>query len=439
MGENGGVSASTKTPLAHLLRPERVEEFVGQRHLLGEGKPLRRLAQGVNLHSFVIWGPPGCGKTSFIHLAAAGYEGPVVRTSGSELQVREIHRLAAGASKGLFEAPAILCVEEVHRLSRTQQDPLLPYVEEGKLYLFATTTENPFFALRGSLLSRLQLYTFEPLSQEELVRILERACEKLSRKRTVRAPAEVLARLAQVAGGDARAALNHLEQLLTWKGYPEERVVLTPEDLGGEHLPSLRYDREGDFHYDMASAFIKSLRGSDPNAAVYWLARMLASGEDPRFLSRRMLILASEDIGNADPQALLIAQAAAWALERVGMPEAELILAHCCIYLACAPKSNACYMALQRAKKAVETLPQAEVPLHLKDASYHGASILGHQKGYRYPHEAPENFVPQDYLPKELHEALFYHPTAHGKEAQIRKTLARLWEKYRGRGEGEGT
>lgn len=430
------MSRSAQIPLAHRLRPGRVEDFVGQRHLLGEGKPLRRLAEGENLHSFVIWGPPGCGKTSFIHLAAAGYRGPVVRTSGGELQVKEIHRLAAGASKGLLHAPALLCVEEVHRLNRAQQDPLLPYVEEGKLYLFATTTENPFFALRGSLLSRLQLYTFEPLSQEELTRVLERACEARSREQTVRAPIEVLARLAAAAGGDARAALNYLEQLLKWKGHPEKSAVLTPDDLESERLPTLRYDRQGDYHYDMASAFIKSLRGSDPNAAIYWLARMLASGEDPRFLARRMLILASEDIGNADPQALLVAQAAAWALERVGMPEAELVLAHCCIYLACAPKSNACYTALQRAKKAVADAPQAEVPLHLRDASYPGAEKLGHQKDYRYPHDLPQNFAPQNYLPQALQEAIFYHPTPHGKEAKIQKTLKSLWAKYRSGGEG---
>jgi putative ATPase len=427
-------------PLAARMRPRSLEEFVGQEHLVGPGRILRRLVDSGELASVVLYGPPGTGKTTLARILAqsarAHFETLNAVTSGAA----DIRRVAQEAHDRLrfHRQRTVVFVDEIHRFNRAQQDLLLPHVEDGTLVLVGATTENPFFALNSTLVSRVRILRLEPLSPEEIRRIVQRALQDSERglgRLAVELDPQALEHLVQACGGDARVALNALEVAVTTTTPGPDGVRRVGLEAVVEALqrPVLRYDREGDQHYDTVSAFIKSMRGSDPDAAVYWLVRMLEAGEDPRFVARRMVIHAAEDVGLADPTALLVATAAAHAVEYVGMPEAQIPLAEAAIYIACAPKSNAVVRALARAREDVRTHTPEPVPAHLRDSSYPGAVRLGHGQGYRYPHDYPGGFVEQDYLPEGLRGRVYYEPTDRGLEATLRQRLQNWWKRHRGR------
>jgi putative ATPase len=427
-------------PLAARMRPRSLEEFVGQEHLVGPGRILRRLVDSGELASVVLYGPPGTGKTTLARILAqsarAHFETLNAVTSGAA----DIRRVAQEAHDRLrfHRQRTVVFVDEIHRFNRAQQDLLLPHVEDGTLVLVGATTENPFFALNSTLVSRVRILRLEPLSPEEIRRIVQRALQDSERglgRLAVELEPQALEHLVHACGGDARVALNALEVAVTTTAPGPDGVRRVGLEAVVEALqrPVLRYDREGDQHYDTVSAFIKSMRGSDPDAAVYWLVRMLEAGEDPRFVARRMVIHAAEDVGLADPTALLVATAAAHAVEYVGMPEAQIPLAEAAIYIACAPKSNAVVRALARAREDVRTHTPEPVPAHLRDSSYPGAVRLGHGQGYRYPHDYPGGFVEQDYLPEGLRGRVYYEPTDRGLEATLRQRLQNWWKRHRGR------
>jgi putative ATPase len=427
-------------PLAARMRPRSLEEFVGQEHLVGPGRILRRLVDSGELASVVLYGPPGTGKTTLARILAqsarAHFETLNAVTSGAA----DIRRVAQEAHDRLrfHRQRTVVFVDEIHRFNRAQQDLLLPHVEDGTLVLVGATTENPFFALNSTLVSRVRILRLEPLSPEEIRRIVQRALQDSERglgRLAVELDPQALEHLVHACGGDARVALNALEVAVTTTAPGPDGVRRVGLEAVVEALqrPVLRYDREGDQHYDTVSAFIKSMRGSDPDAAVYWLVRMLEAGEDPRFVARRMVIHAAEDVGLADPTALLVATAAAHAVEYVGMPEAQIPLAEAAIYIACAPKSNAVVRALARAREDVRTHTPEPVPAHLRDSSYPGAVRLGHGQGYRYPHDYPGGFVEQDYLPEGLRGRVYYEPTDRGLEATLRQRLQNWWKRHRGR------
>ena len=427
-------------PLAARMRPRSLEEFVGQEHLVGPGRILRRLVDSGELASVVLYGPPGTGKTTLARILAqsarAHFETLNAVTSGAA----DIRRVAQEAHDRLrfHRQRTVVFVDEIHRFNRAQQDLLLPHVEDGTLVLVGATTENPFFALNSTLVSRVRILRLEPLSPEEIRRIVQRALQDSERglgRLPVELDPQALEHLVHACGGDARVALNALEVAVTTTAPGPDGVRRVGLEAVVEALqrPVLRYDREGDQHYDTVSAFIKSMRGSDPDAAVYWLVRMLEAGEDPRFVARRMVIHAAEDVGLADPTALLVATAAAHAVEYVGMPEAQIPLAEAAIYIACAPKSNAVVRALARAREDVRTHTPEPVPAHLRDSSYPGAVRLGHGQGYRYPHDYPGGFVEQDYLPEGLRGRVYYEPTDRGLEATLRQRLHNWWRRRRGR------
>jgi putative ATPase len=402
-------------PLAARMRPRTFEEFTGQSHLVGPGKALTRLVGGGNLPSLILWGPAGTGKTTLAHLLARAVSADLLQLSATSSGVADARKVIEGAKGGLFRT--VLFVDEVHRWSKAQQDVLLPAVESGTVTLIGATTENPYFSLNTPLLSRCLLLRLEPLAAEDVRALLERALGDSERglgKLGLRAADDALEHLAEISGGDARMALTGLEAAaLAAESAGETEIT---RDLAAEAVQrkAIVYDRQGDAHYDVISAFIKSIRGSDPDAALFWLARMLEAGEDARFIARRMIVHASEDVGLADPRALLIATAAAQAVEHVGLPEARLNLAEAAIYLARAPKSNSVYTALA---KAMEDAASADpVPAHLRDASYQGAKRLGHGEGYRYPHDYPGHQVDQEYLPVRFKGNRYYEPSGEGEE-----------------------
>jgi putative ATPase len=418
-------------PLAARMRPRRLEEFVGQEHILGEGKLLRRAIESDRLFSSIIlWGPPGSGKTTLAQIIAAHSRSAFVTLSAVMAGLPELRQVIQEARerRRLHGRRTILFVDEVHRWNKAQQDALLPHVEDGTVIFIGATTENPYFEVIRALVSRSRVFRLYPLTEEQLERILERALQDAERgygDRKVILDAEARAHLIHVAGGDARNLLNALE--LAVESTPpdaEGRIHITLA-IAQESIQrrAVLYDKEGDIHYDTISAFIKSVRGSDPDAALYWLARMLSAGEDPRFILRRLLILAGEDIGLADPMGLVVAAAAAQAFDYVGMPEGIYPLVEATLYLATAPKSNST-QAYFKAMALIEQEGAGEVPDHLKD-SHRDREALGHGKGYRYPHEAEGHFVPQQYLPKELLGTYFYRPSAEGYEAEIQQRLER--------------
>ncbi|HJP64810.1 MAG TPA: replication-associated recombination protein A [Actinomycetota bacterium] len=406
-----------ETPLAARMRPQTFEEVAGQRHLLGPGKPLTALAEAGRLPSVILWGPAGSGKTTLAHLLATATGGELVQLSAVSSGVADARKVIERARDSLI--PVVLFVDEVHRWSKSQQDILLPAVEEGVVTFIGATTENPYFSLVTPLLSRCVLLRLEALEQEDLRVVMDRALGDAARGLgavDVKVTDEALEHLATIAAGDARVALTGLEAAVLSaqaRGLREVDRALAEEAI---QKKAVVYDRQGDAHYDVVSAFIKSIRGSDPDAALFWLARMIEAGEDPRYIARRMVVHASEDIGLADPRALLIATAAAHAVEYVGLPEARLNLAEAVIYLARAPKSNSVITALGKATKdAVSADP---VPLHLRDTSYPGASKLGHGRGYKYPHDYPGHEVEQEYRPPRYQGNRYYEPSGEGEEAR---------------------
>jgi putative ATPase len=414
-------------PLAARMRPRDLDEFVGQEHFLAPGKLLRRLLLADRLGSLIFYGPPGSGKTALAHVIANHTKGRFVPLNATASGTKEVREALEEARKELEDTSrrTILFVDELHRFNRAQQDVLLPDVEEGRVVLIGATTQNPFFAVNSPLLSRSQIFTFEPLSRDAVKALLRRALTDKERGLggvAVKITDDALDFLAEACDGDARRALSALEVGVLSAG---QTPVEFTREVAQESIQrkALDYDATGDAHYDVASAFIKSMRGSDPDAAIYWLARMLESGEDPRFIARRVVILAAEDVGNADPQALILAAAALQAVEFVGLPECQLPLAQAVTYLACAPKSNASTTAIGKAREDVRSGRTLAVPKHLRDASYRGAAQLGHGEGYEYSHDHPDAWVDQAYLPEERR---YYEPTDRGYEAEIRKRMEAL-------------
>lgn len=413
-------------PLAARMRPRSLEGFVGQEEILGAGKPLRRAIEADELTSLVLWGPPGCGKTTLASLIAghtrAHFEPFSAVTSG----VPELRKLilAARERRKLYGKRTILFVDEIHRFNKAQQDAFLPVVEDGTIILIGATTENPYFSINAPLLSRSRLIVLQPLTPEQLAQILERALQDAEHGVglfDLTLTAEARGHLVQYSDGDARAALNALEEAAKLAGRGGTITLSVAEEAIQQR--AMRYDRDGDQHYDIISAFIKSLRGSDPDAALYWMARMIEAGEDPRFIARRLVVHASEDVGNADPLALLVATAAAQAVEFVGLPEARINLAQAVTYIACAPKSNATVVSINRAQEDVRNGKLAPVPRHLQDASYPGARKLGHGAGYQYPHDFPGHHVPQEYIPDGTKSRPYYEPSDQGYERKIRERM----------------
>jgi putative ATPase len=411
-------------PLAARMRPGTFDEFVGQTHLIGPGRALTKLLEGGHLPSLVLWGPAGTGKTTLAHLLADSVGADLVQLSAVSSGVADARKVMERAKGGMFRT--VLFVDEVHRWSKAQQDVLLPAVEEGTVTLIGATTENPYFSLVTPLLSRTILLRLEPLEADALRSLLRRAVADEDRglgKLGVEADDEALDHLIEVAGGDARIALTGLEAAVLAARSAGLQTVTRDLAADAVQQKAIVYDRQGDAHYDVISAFIKSIRGSDPDAALFWLARMLQAGEDARYIARRMIVHASEDIGLADPRALLVAVAAAQAVEHVGLPEAKLNLAEAAIYLARAPKSNSVIVSLGRAEQ--DATSSDPVPLHLRDAHYPGAKRLGHGKGYRYPHDYPEARVEQEYRPPPFAGKRYYEPSGHGEETEGSKDTGR--------------
>jgi putative ATPase len=402
-------------PLANRMRPRTFEEVVGQRHLFGEGKPLTARTGAGHLPSAILWGPAGTGKTTLAHLLASVVGGEVVQLSAVASGVADARKIIERSRGSMI--PVVLFVDEVHRWSKAQQDVLLPSVEDGTITFIGATTENPYFSLVTPLLSRCLLLRLEPLTADDVLEIMRRALADSTRGLGglgVDVDEEALHHLAEIAGGDARIALTGLEAgVLAAQARGEQTATLAIVEEAVQKK-AVVYDRQGDAHFDVISAFIKSIRGSDPDAALFWLARMLEAGEDARYIARRMIVHASEDIGLADPMALLIADAAARAVEYVGLPEARLNLAEAAIYLARAPKSNSVIVALGRAQQ--DAASSDPVPLHLRDTSSPGAARLGHGKGYRYPHDSPGHFVEQEYRPARYQGTRYYEPSGEGAE-----------------------
>ena len=404
-----------EAPLAARMRPRSFEEFVGQGHLIGRGKVLTQLVEAGHLSSILLWGPAGTGKTTLAYLLAEAVGAELVQLSAVSSGVADARKVMARAGGGLIRT--VLFVDEVHRWSKAQQDVLLPAVEDGTITLIGATTENPYFSLVTPLLSRCILLRLEPLSAEEIGTILDRALADRERglgELDVKLSEEARSHLVEISGGDARIALTGLEAAVLAAQAVGESEVTLDRAADAVQRRAIVYDRQGDAHYDVISAFIKSIRGSDPDAALFWLARMIEAGEDPRYIARRMVVHASEDIGLADPRALLVAVAAAQAVEYVGLPEARLNLAEAAIYLARAPKSNSVITALGRAQQ--DAASSDPVPLHLREPGHPALRKHGYGKGYKYPHDYPGHVVEQEYRPASFEGATYYEPSGEGEE-----------------------
>lgn len=411
-----------ETPLAERMRPSALDDYTGQAHILGHGKPLRVMLEGGKVPSCILYGPPGVGKTTLVRIMAQTTGRELLEINAVSAKVETLRALVdkAKESKRFSGRSAIAFVDEIYHFNSKQQNVLLPSVETGDIILVGTTTENPWFEINKTLLSRMVVYTLKPLGQEELFTLLERALNDKERglgMLEVSAEREVLERIAALAGGDARQALTRLEAAVSAVALGGGRLLTEQIVAESTGMASQRYDRASSDHYAVISALIKSIRGSDPDAALYWLARMLAGGDDLRFICRRLCILAAEDIGLADPMALVMAQNAAAAVDRVGLPEANLILGEAVIYLASAPKSNSAYLAINAAQKAVESGDLMEVPSHLRNDG----------EGYVYPHDAPSHWVPQAYLPEVRR---FYKPGKLGAEVRIKERLKNFWKRF---------
>ena len=414
-----------ESPLASRLRPTSLEEVVGQQHIIGEGKLLYRAIKADKLSSVIFYGPPGTGKTTLAKVIAHTTSAEFTQINATVAGKKDMEAVVKKAQdlKGMYQKKTILFVDEIHRFNKGQQDYLLPFVEDGTLILIGATTENPYFEVNGALISRSSIFELYPLEKEDIKTLIRRAVyDEAKGMGSYHAVIEedALEFLADIAGGDARNALNAVELGVLTTDRSEDGKIHLTIDVAEQCIQKrvVRYDKTGDNHYDTISAFIKSMRGSDPDAAVYYLAKMLYAGEDIKFIARRIMICASEDVGNADPMALTVAVSAAQAVERVGMPEAQIILSQAVTYVATAPKSNAACEAVYAAMSSVKNV-RTTVPAHLQDAHYGGAAKLGHGIGYKYAHDYPHHYVQQQYLPDEIRDARFYEPSENGHEKEI--------------------
>ncbi|AZS31289.1 replication-associated recombination protein A [Butyricimonas faecalis] len=420
-------------PLAERMRPKSLEDYIGQQHLVGPGKVLRKMIDSGVVSSFILWGPPGVGKTTLAMIIAEQLKRPfyvLSAVSSGVKDVREVIQKAEG--QRFFNTPnPILFIDEIHRFSKAQQDSLLAAVEKGTVTLIGATTENPSFEVISPLLSRCQVYVLKSQEKKDLEDLIDRAVTKdyyLSKRNITVKEKEAMI---SYSGGDARKLLNILE--LVVNGLGEGDIVIDNEAVHRElHENPLMYDKDGEQHYDIVSAMIKSIRGGDPNAAVYWMARMLQGGEDPKFIARRLIISAAEDIGLANPNAILIANTCFEVVHKIGMPEARIPLSECVIYLATSPKSNSAYLAIDAAIATVKQTGNSPVPLHLRNAPTKLMKDLNYGQDYKYPHDYPGNFVDQPYLPEELKDKKFYQPQPNAQEAKILERLKAWWRKYRG-------
>ena len=426
-----------KRPLSDRMRPSSLEEFVGQEHLLGEGKPIRRMIEEGKLTSMVLWGPPGSGKTTLAYIIAQAVGAYFVAFSAVTSGVKEIREVISQAKsqRDFFHKQTILFVDEIHHFNKSQQDAFLPHIESGLIILIGATTENPSFELNRALLSRLKIFVLNPLSPEHIRTIIKRALEdpKGLGNENIELTEDAMEVLTELSSGDARVALDTLEMASYITEEKNGKRKITPQIIETALQKHLPYDKSGEEHYNLISAFHKSIRGGDPDAALYWLARMLESGEDPLYIARRMVVIASEDVGNADPHALPLAIAGKDAYEFLGSPEGELALAQVAVYLATAPKSNAVYKALSMAREDVRTKPRLPVPLHIRNAPTDLMKKLGYGKGYKYAHNFPGGYTLQEYMPENLRGREYYHPTNRGAEGEIKKRLER-WRALKRKG-----
>lgn len=424
-----------ESPLASRLRPTTLDEVVGQQHIVGKDKLLYRAIKADKLSSIIFYGPPGTGKTTLAKVIANTTSAEFMQINATSAGKKDMEEVVAAAknNQGMYGKKTILFIDEIHRFNKGQQDYLLPFVEDGTIILIGATTENPYFEVNPALLSRSVIFELKKLSTEDIRTLLLRAVndtEKGMGSYHAQVDDDALEFLADMANGDARAALTAIELGILTTDRSEDGIIHITLDVASECIQKrvINYDKTGDNHYDTISAFIKSMRGSDPDAAVYYLARMLYAGEDVKFIARRIMILASEDIGNADPQALQVAVAAAQAVERLGMPEARIVLAQAVTYMASAPKSNSAINAIDKAMRVVQETKTPPVPVHLQDAHYKSAGKLGHGKGYKYAHDYKNHYVKQQYLPDGLTGEVFYEPSENGYEQQIRAYYKKIKE-----------
>ena len=422
-----------ESPLASRMRPATLDEVAGQRHIIGKDKLLYRAIRADKLGSIIFYGPPGTGKTTLAKVIANTTRSEFKQINATSAGKKDMEQVIQEAKEvlGMYQKKTILFIDEIHRFNKGQQDYLLPFVEDGTITLIGATTENPYFEVNGALLSRSSIFELHALDKEDIKTILRRAVydkEKGMGSFHAEIDEDALDFLADISGGDARNALNAIELGILTTDRSEDGLIHITLEVASECIQKrvVHYDKTGDNHYDTISAFIKSMRGSDPDAAVYYLAKMLYAGEDIKFIARRIMICASEDVGNADPQALTVAVSASLAVERVGLPEANLILSQAAIYVASAPKSNACCMAIGAAQEAVRKKSVARVPPHLQDRHYNGAEKLGRGIDYKYAHDYPNHYVKQQYLPDEVEGSVFYHPTENGYEKKIGEWMAFL-------------
>lgn len=424
-----------ESPLASRLRPETLEEIVGQQHILGKDKLLYRAIKADKLGSIIFYGPPGVGKTTIAKVIANTTSAEFKSINATVAGKKDMEEVVTNAKNtmGMYGRKTILFIDEIHRFNKGQQDYLLPFVEDGSIVMIGATTENPYFEVNGALISRSRIFELKALEKDDIKELIHRAVydtRKGMGSYNAVIDDDAMEFLADVANGDARNALNAIELgVLTTEKSEDGKIHITlavAEECIQKRV--IKYDKDGDNHYDTISAFIKSMRGSDPDAAVYYLARMLYAGEDIKFIARRIMICASEDVGNADPNAIVVATSAAQAVERIGMPEAQLILAQAAIYVACAPKSNAAYMAINKAMDYVAHNKTSNIPAHLRDAHYKGAAKLGHGQGYMYAHDYPNHYVEQQYLPDELVGTTFYELSDMGYEKEIKEHFRQIKE-----------
>ncbi len=414
-------------PLAEQLRPSSLDEYIGQKHIVGNDAILRKAIESGNVPSMILWGPPGVGKTTLAYIISRQLKRDFYTLSAVSSGVKEVREVISKAKES-NESP-FLFIDEIHRFSKSQQDALLNAVEKGIVTFIGATTENPSFEVISPLLSRCQIYILKPLDEDDLLKLLSMGMDKLMKDLSVQIEIPEPEALLRISGGDARKLFNALELIINVEMKQGNKIVITNEKTICIIQQNLAmYDKTGEMHYDIISAFIKSMRGSDPNAAVYWLARMVEAGEDPKFIARRMLILASEDIGNANPNALLLATACFQAVDVIGYPECQIILSHTAVYLACSAKSNATYMALLKAQRSIRESGDQPVPLHIRNAPTKLMKNIGYGKDYKYAHDYDNNFVEQEFLPEKIAKSRFYDPQDNPREKELRARLKLLWK-----------